>query len=93
MILCAAIRVNKDIVIGGYRHGDCYETLYKLNPQLSAAARSEGTIEEGFLDKSGEFRDRHEAWLDVQLYHQIGQTAMLEKMNHGENLLYSEDIY
>ena len=93
MIICAAIKV-KDTVICGYRHADCYETLHKLNPQLSREAISTpDAVVEGFLASHNDFLDRFDAYTEAIRCGQLSFIVLENKREHNENMLFSEDLY
>ena len=85
-ILCAAIQIrkNKDdepIVIGGYRHGDCFNTVFKLG--YTAYIDQE---EQGFITSKGRFVNRKEAKTIAQQANQLIRNSEFKS-------LISEDIY
>lgn len=92
MIICAAIKI-KDNIICGYRHSDCYETLYKLNSQLSKEARKQGLIIEGFLATNNRFLNRYEAYDEALHCGQLSAVNREYKTEQHESILYSEDLY
>lgn len=85
-ILCAAIQIRKSkdakpIVIGGYRHGDCFTAASRLG--YTAYIDQD---EQGFITSEGRFVDRKEA---KQIAKQAGQLIRNSMFTH----LISEDIY
>ena len=63
MIICAAIKIEHssitgvkqlDLIIGGYRHGNCLEVVKNLDLNINR-------IEQGFITHTGEFLDRKRA--------------------------------
>ena len=85
-ILCAAIQIRKSkdgepIVIGGYRHCDCFRTASKLGYMAYI-----DQDEQGFITSKGRFVDRKEA---KQIAKQANQLIRLTDFKH----LISEDIY
>lgn len=99
MVVCAALKIAHesnpkfDIVICGYRHSDCYEILFRLNPDLSRTARKEGKITEGFLATGNRFMDRTEAYTHANECGQTSAQARYDKAERRENELFSEDLY
>lgn len=59
-ILCSAINYN-GIIICGRRHGDCYEILESLVPNLSENELPDRT-KQGFLTSTNRYVGRQEAW-------------------------------
>lgn len=97
LIICAALKINKEdeepIIVAGLRHGDCYETLYKLNKELSSYARRKDLIIDGFLTSVNTFVDRREAYFIAKQCGQISSQAQHDKTMRKEFELYSEDLY
>lgn len=94
MIICAAIKMKFDqngmiidVVIPGYRHGNCWE----LAATLGAPTKREDV--EGFLNHKGEFLNRSEAYNHALMCGQLSDTTLTSKQEHQEYILYSEDIY
>ena len=86
-ILCAAVRLKKDnsdqpIILGGYRHADCFGSAIQLGYT--------GLIDErdqGFLTSKGRFVDRAEALT-------IAKRANQLKTHHpAAKFLISDDLY
>lgn len=83
MIICSAVKIekdNKEFVIMGKRHGDCFETLY------NAGIKRPFKDIQGFVNDNFEFLTRHEAYKHVKA---CGQT-LIEDCN---GTLYSEDLW
>lgn len=85
-ILCAAIALSiKDnespIIIGGYRHGNCFDTAIKLG-----WAKRITQEEQGFITSIGRFVGREEA-------KEIARNAGQLIRESGFKQLISEDIY
>ena len=99
MVICAALEIAHEndpkfnLVICGYRHSDCFETLYRLNPDLSRAARKENRITEGFLVTGNRFMDREDAYKHAVDCGQISAQARYDKAARRESGLFSEDLY
>lgn len=91
MIVCAAIKTNlygQKIIIHGVRHRDCYfQALW-----MGIHANDENCID-GFVDNNGDFHDRFEALEIARNCGQISPTCWDYKQEHGENELYTEDLY
>ena len=96
MIVCAALQIKGEInpyIICGLRHSDCFETLYRLNPELSRQARANGAIVQGFINTNGDFLDRYEAYIHACSCGQIPEQLRQDKEEKRETELYSEDLY
>ena len=97
MIICAALKIDekdKDpIIVAGFRHGDCYETLYRLNRELSLYAKSKDLVTDGFLTSANTFVDRREAYFIAKQCGQLSSQALHDKTARREFELYSEDLY
>ena len=96
MIICAALNIAQPIenlIICDYRHSDCYEILYRLNPELSKHARKFGLITEGFLATGNRFLDRAEAYKEAINCGQLSAANRAYKTERNENILFSEDLY
>lgn len=97
MIICAAIKIEQEnkepIIITGFRHSDCFEILYKLNPELSIKVRKENLYTEGFLTNDNTFVNRREAFIIARQCGQLSTQALYDKSIRGENILWSEDLY
>ena len=94
MIICAALKIHnkekdKDIVMPCYRHGDGYVVLY----DLVGNKYGKSDIVEGFIKDTGEFMDRKDALDHARQCGQLSQADLWYKSDHGENELYSEDLY
>ena len=92
MIICAAIKItvdgNKTVVVPGYRHPDCYELLSELH-----VVYSRDNLVEGFIDNSGSFLDRFEAFSHAVSSGQLSSVTMDFKCEKFETQLFSEDLY
>lgn len=89
MIICAALKVNipsEEIIISGLRHGDCYYQMQKMHLQGY-------TVTEGFVDNTGNFYDRFQAYNHARECGQLPMTVRWHKEDIHENELYSEDLY
>jgi len=99
MILCAAVKFHMldenlgdehgDIVITGWRHANCFETMKDLG--FCPADYKE--VSQGFIDHFNNYLTREEA-----LYHanQCGQLSSQIRWLKGKNQsdqLFSEDLY
>ena len=85
-ILCAAIQIRKSkddepIVIGGYRHGECFEAASKLGYMAYI-----DQDEQGFITSTGRFVNRKEAKMIAKQAEQLIRNSEFES-------LISEDIY
>ena len=97
MIICAALKINqknKDpIIIAGFNHASCYQTLYELNLELSLITRRDNLAEEGFLTNENTFVNRREAFMIARQCGQLSTQALYDKAMRRENGLFSEDLY
>jgi hypothetical protein len=82
-ILCAAIKINDEIICG-FRHGDCYYIYEKLSNKKHDANR----LEQGFLTSDNRFVDRKEAWLIA-----VKQNQVVYGLEASNNELISENLY
>lgn len=90
IILCAAIRFNNTIICG-YRHGDCYDVIKKLIPNISESELPDRN-DQGFLTSTNRFVDRKEAWKIAKENNQI--KFGLKASDFGEDsILISENLY
>lgn len=85
-ILCAAISLSirdnePPIVIGGYRHGDCFTTAINMG-----YANYISQDKQGFITSTGRFVDRKEAKVIARNANQLLRDSVFEN-------LISEDIY
>lgn len=85
-ILSAAISLtlkegNSPVILGGYRHADCFSTAVQLGYTGHINAD-----EQGFLTSKGRFVDRREAKLIAKRSGQLKRTSALKS-------LLSEDLY
>lgn len=85
-ILCAAISLpirdnEPPVVIGGYRHGDCFSTA--INMGYSNYISQD---KQGFITSTGRFVDRKEAKIIARNANQLLRESVCEN-------LISEDIY
>ena len=90
MIICAAIKVStgtKEIVVPGLRHANCWE----LMADLGVPAKREEV--EGFIDHTGAFLDRYEAFDHALMCGQLSDTTRTAKAEKREIILWSEDLY
>jgi hypothetical protein len=85
-ILCAAILYG-DTIISGYRHGDCYKVLNKLN-----VIDQPGRESQGFLTSLNRYVDRKEAWKIAKENKQI-KFGLEASENGEESILISENLY
>jgi hypothetical protein len=95
MIICAALEVQVEglpytTIIPCWRHGKGYEILRDLGyaPQTKYKV-----LREGFMDNKGEFLDRKEAFKHVKEIGQCNATQRYYWEDHGQEELYSEDLY
>lgn len=96
MVICAALSIaqpSENIIVCGYRHFDCYETLYTLDEELSLHARKFNLITNGFLATGNRFLNREEAYQEALHCGQLSAVTRNEKEKKNEKTLYSEDLY
>ena len=96
MIVCAAIKVcferngkTVEAVIPGFRHSDCWE----LMSTLGLPPKGERQEVEGFIDRTGAFLDRYQAFEHAMQCDQLSDTTRVSKAERGERELFSEDWY
>ena len=98
LVVCAAIRHRENgFVICGPRHGNCLNAAARWG---DGDQRSEAW-ECGFVDQSGDFMDRREAWTVADAAGQIRRPRGFERhyndqrpANVGDSaLLFSENLY
>lgn len=90
IILCSAINF-KGTIICGYRHGDCYDILRQLKPDITEDEEPDRTMQ-GFLTSLNRYVDRKEAWKIAKANNQI--KFGLEVSDNGEDsILISENLY
>lgn len=95
MIICAAIKMKyldsndekQSVVICGYRHGNCYHIISKLDV-CSVIEKIEG-----FIDNQDNFLDRQEAYVHARNCGQLSQANIWYKEDRNDCELYSEDLY
>ncbi len=85
LVVCAAIRNKRGIVICGARHFDL-----TMNVQIdkSYSAWLSKDIEEGFLDNKGNYLTREEAWIIAENAGQIRR-----RVGGDGKKLFSENLY
>lgn len=91
MIICAAMKLelpNKTHVICGHRHGDCFQTFVLMSDEWHKATKTQG-----FIDHKGRFLDRKSALQHALECGQLSETTRWYQQDHGNDELYSEDLY
>ena len=93
MVLCAALRLHNDkaeydIVIPCWRHATGYAILRDVGLDYHIY-----DITEGFITTKNEFLTRKEAYDHCRACDQLPYQLILDKRSHGENELFSEDLY
>lgn len=98
MIVCAAIRVTlpevqselfNKLVVPCLRHCDGYSILRALRPDDNLHRDAV----EGFIDHTGKFLTREEAFRHALDCGQLPMQLRYMKANKEENMLFSEDLY
>ena len=95
MIICAAVKIQVEgldptTIIPCRRHGDAMMILKDLGYAPKTKYKK---LEEGFLTHEGDFMNRKVAFdyaLDIG---QLNRTTQWYKDDHGDDELYSEDLY
>ena len=90
IILCAAINF-KDTIICGHRHGDCYDILKQLKPDITEDEEPDRNMQ-GFLTSLNRFVDRKEAWKIAKANNQI-KFGLEVSDNGDDSILISENLY
>ena len=90
IILCSAIVYN-DTIICGYRHGDCYDILRQLIPNITEDDEP-GREYQGFLTSTNRYVDRKEAWKIAKENNQI-KIGLVASENGEDSILISENLY
>lgn len=88
MIVCAALLVDKKIIVPCYRHNTGYSMLTDLTDKKFSEYES---IDEGFMTHKGEFLNREDAWKHAE---ECGQLSY-NTLHYGSTppVLFSEDLY
>lgn len=95
MLLCAALLVqveglDHETIIPCRRHGDGYRILQDLG---YAPKTKYKVLKQGFIDRTGRFIDRVEAYKHAIDCGQLSSATLWYKKNHNDVELYSEDLY
>ena len=94
MIICAAMKLTMnneagtELIVCGLRHGNCLNTIAQLNSDWKNSSKIQG-----FINHKGEFLDRKEAFQHVKEMGQCNATQRYYWEDHGQEELYSEDLY
>lgn len=94
MIVAAAIKfhidkTDKDVVLCGVRHGDCFAQLRDLGFEPKKGYRE---IEQGFVDNKGNFLNRKEAWHTAAMCMQLSLNDVITE-TRSDPELFSEDLW
>ena len=96
MLLTAALKISDEcfkpegfLILPCLRHGFGYSTLH----DLVGVKFKQKDIVEGFIDTTGKFYDRREAFEYAITNGQLSASTRELKREHGETELYSEDSY
>lgn len=95
MLVCSAVKfkidkTNEEVILCGVRHGDVYKQLMDLGFEPRVGYTE---LEDGFLDNTGRFFNRHDAMIYAIASGQASEES-ISKYNEGkQNYLYSEDLW
>lgn len=96
MLLSAALKIKDEsskpegfLILPCIRHGFGYATLHGLVGNKFKRSN----ITEGFIDTTGTFYDRREAFEYAMSNGQLSASTRALKRDRGETELYSEDLY
>lgn len=94
MVICAAIKfrfteTGRETVICGKRHGDVYSMLEDMGFKPKSGYVE---LEQGFMCTDG-FRNRKDALNHAIICGQLSRSTVWYKQDHGDDELYSEDLY
>lgn len=91
-IICSAVKFN-ETVVGGRRHGDCFEAMSKMLPKEIYDTVTRDNVVCGFIDNWGDFHTREEAWVIADNAGQVkfGRSATLPKINFGDDV--PQEVY
>lgn len=96
MIICAAMKVEGKqyepdgvVIVPCFRHGHGYRILHNLIGDTSY----KGRVTEGFIDHTGAFHDRKDAYDHALRCGQLSESTRYLKDERNEHELYSEDLY
>lgn len=94
MIITAAIQIKfnrngqtVEAVIPGWRHSSCWELMATLQ------VPNDREEVEGFIDHTGAFLDRYDAFDHALMCGQLSDTTRTAKQEKRERQLFSEDLY
>lgn len=95
MLICAALLIQVEgidhqTIIPCRRHGDGFQILQDLGyvPKTNYKV-----LQQGFIDRTGRFLDRVEAYKHAIDCGQLSSATGWYKEDHNEVELYSEDLY
>lgn len=95
MILAAAIKfriaaTGSEVILCGARHGDIFVQMKDLG-----FGPKEGyeELEQGFIDHSGKFLSRPEAWDHAVQCGQVSYKIIHEREKSGSKQMISEDLW
>lgn len=90
MVCCAAVKIidyrqnGKEIIIPCHRHCDAFQILHDFGYKKLQDYKE---IEQGFLNETGEFLNRREAWDEAY------KCRQLKMVDPSYRCLYSEDVW
>lgn len=84
LIVCAAIRNSRGHIICGVRH---YDTIMHGQARNRNIWKPGSGIEQGFVDRNGQFHSRRDAWVIALAAGQV------QPGSPNKGILYSEDLY
>ena len=97
MVICAALKVidpnapfgHDEVVVPCLRHCDGFAMLHKLCPDKMLHRGAT----QGFIDHTGRFMTREEAYEHAVLYGQLSAEIRKLKDQRNSTELFSEDLY
>lgn len=88
MIVCAALLVDKKLIVPCYRHNTGFDLLRELTGKK---IREYESIDQGFMNHKGEFLSREDAWKHAEECGQLSYNTL--RYVNTPAVLFSEDLY